>query len=117
MAINVGERKRECERDRVSMGGTPKQNYRGYTDLLSGSNYLFTPAVKSSFHPPPGLRIVTPLHQRVVVGIFKCHFIPPICRLVQPVEITVSQPTLNKEADNVKKIAQSLFRMPGTPPD
>lgn len=30
------------------------------------------------------------------MGIFKCHFIPPVCCLIQPVEIAVSQPTFTK---------------------
>lgn len=64
-----------------------------HTDLLSDSSYLFTSAVESSFHLPPGLRIVTPLHQRVVIGIFKSHSIPPICRLIQPVKVAVCKST------------------------
>lgn len=87
-----------------------------YTDLLSDSSYLFTSAVKSVFHLPPGLRIVTPLHQRVVMGIFKCHFIPPICCLVQPVEIAVSQPTLTKRTTTLMEILRA-FVMPGSSPD
>lgn len=63
----------------------------GYTDLQSDSSYLFTSAVESSFHLPPGLGIVTPLHQRVVMGIFKSHSIPPVRRLIQPVEVAVSK--------------------------
>lgn len=63
----------------------------GYTDLPSDSGYLFASAVESSFHLPPGLGIVTPLHQRVVMGIFKGHSVPPVRRLVQPVEVAVSK--------------------------
>lgn len=63
----------------------------GHWDLSSHSSYLFTPAVKSCFHLPPSLWVVTPLHQGVVMRIFECHLISAICRLVQPVEIAISQ--------------------------
>lgn len=78
-------------------------------DLSSDSSYLFTPAVKSSFHLPPGLRIVTPLHQWKVMGIFQCNFILSICRLVQSIEITVGQTALTQEDRGISERSQSLF--------
>lgn len=80
-----------------------------HTDLSSDSSYLFTPAVKSSFHLPPGLRIVTPLHQWKVMGIFQCNFILPIWRLVQSIEITVGQAALTQEDHTINERGQSLF--------
>ena len=43
-------------------------------------------------HPPPGLRNVASLHQRVVVGVLQCHLVPPVLCPLQPVQIAVSQP-------------------------
>lgn len=59
--------------------------------LVSGITHLFTPAVESCFHLPPGLRIVAPLHQGVVVGIFQRHLVLPLCCPLQTTEIDFSE--------------------------
>ncbi len=55
---------------------------------------------------------MTPLHQGVVMGIFKCHFIPAICCRVQSIEIAISQPTLTEEGNSMNENTQSLFVTP-----
>lgn len=55
--------------------------------------YLFTPAVKSHFHLSPCFRIMAPLHQWIVMGIFQGHFIPSFSRLIQSTQKSGSQPT------------------------
>lgn len=68
----------------------------GCTDLSPHSCYLFTPAVKRTFHLPPCLRIVTPLHQGVVMGVLQRHFVLSLCCLLQPVEVAVGHSTWRK---------------------
>lgn len=66
----------------------------GRTD--EDSWYLFAPAVKGGFHLPPRLGVVTPLHQGVVMGILQRHPVPPVFRLLQPVEVAVGHSTWGK---------------------
>lgn len=64
--------------------------------------YLLAPAVKGSLHLPPGLRHVTPLHQGVVVGVFKGHFVPSIFHLLQSIKIAICKPTFREETATQK---------------
>lgn len=47
------------------------------------------------------------------MGIFKCHLIPPICRLVQPVQKAVSKPTCTKKTTWIETQKSSYYvRLP-----
>lgn len=73
-----------------------KEGSVGRTEEFPDSCYLFAPAVKGGFHLPPRLGVVTPLHQGVVMGILQRHPVPPVFRLLQPVEVAVGHSTWGK---------------------
>lgn len=66
-------------------------------------SYLLTPAMKSCFHLSTCLRDVTPFHQGIVMRIFKCHYIPPIHCVLQPIEICFCKATLTHKNGNTVK--------------
>lgn len=62
------------------------------------SAHLLTPAVKSHFHLPPGLGVVTPLHQREVMRIFQRHLVAALGRPLQAVEVAVGEAACTRRA-------------------